>query len=159
MRLFKEEENVQRAKFYPRIIPLTNFLTNVSLTIYFANKISWTNACFKCHAATPDGYYYWKCLMVNSSGGCCSTAYQNKLLYIQLYGIKQQSWRNKSAQKKLLLLFSKKKKAKQNKKPKQVKALATPVCKQTNKNKRTGKGVGTILFPVHVTFFQLWSTR
>ena len=29
MRLFKEEGKVQRAKFYPRIIPLTNFLTNV----------------------------------------------------------------------------------------------------------------------------------
>ena len=38
MRLFKEEEKVQRAKFYPRIIPLANFLTNVSLIIYFANQ-------------------------------------------------------------------------------------------------------------------------
>ena len=36
MRLFKEEGKVQRAKFYLRIIPLTSFLTNVSLIIYFA---------------------------------------------------------------------------------------------------------------------------
>ena len=74
-------------------------------------------------------------------------------MYFQLHCIRQQSSRNKSARKlkKLLLLFSKKK-DKQNKKPKQVKALATPVCKKANKNKRTGKGVSIIWFLVHATF-------
>ena len=141
MRLFKEEEKVQRAKFYPRIIPLANFLTNVSLIIYFANKFSWTNACFECHAAAPDGYYYWKCLMVNFSAGWCSTAYQNKLLYIQLHGIKQQSSRNKSARKKVVtsLLKKKKKKTKQNKKSKQVKPLVSLCANKQTKTNEQGK--------------------
>ena len=74
-------------------------------------------------------------------------------MYFQLHSIRQQSSRNKSARKLIkLLLFSKKKKDKQNKKPKQVKALATPVCKKANKNKRTGKGVSIIWFLVHATF-------
>ena len=136
MRLFKEEEKVQRAKFYPGIIPLANFLTNVSLIIYFANKFSWTNACFECHAAAPDGYYYWKCLMVNSSAGCCSTAYQNKLLYIQLRGTKQQSSRNKSARKSA---SQEKKKTKQNKKPKQVKPLVSLCANKQTKTNEQGK--------------------
>ena len=55
-------------------------------------------------------------------------------------------------EKKLLLLFSKKNKDKQNKKTKASKSFGIPLCKQANKNKRTGKGVGTDLFPVHVTF-------
>ena len=141
MRLFKEEEKVQRAKSYPRIIPLANFLTNVSLIIYFANKFSWTNACFECHAAAPDGYYYWKCLMVNSSAGCCSTAFQNKLLYIQLHGIKQQSSRNKSARKTVVtsLLKKKKNKTKQNKKPKQVKPLVFLCANKQTKTNEQGK--------------------
>ena len=50
-------------------------------------------------------------------------------------------------------LLKKKKKDKQNKKPKQVKALATPVCKKSKKkNKRTGKGVSIIWFLVHATY-------
>ena len=75
-------------------------------------------------------------------------------MYFQLHCIRQQSSRYRSARKlkMLLLLFSKKKKDKQNKKPKQVKALATPVCKKANKNKRTGKGVSIIWFLVHATF-------
>ena len=75
-------------------------------------------------------------------------------MYFQLHCIGQQSSRYKSARKlkKVLLLFSKKKKDKQNKKPKQVKALASPVCKKANKNKRTGKGVRIIWFLVHATF-------
>ena len=32
------------------------------------------------------------------------------------------------------------------------KSFAIPLCKQANKNKRTGKGVGADFFPVHVTF-------
>ena len=55
-------------------------------------------------------------------------------MYFQLHCIRQQSSRYKSARKlkKLLLLFSKKKKEdKQNQKAKQVKALATPVCKKS----------------------------
>ena len=68
--------------------------------------------------------------------------------------MRQQGSRYTSARKlkKVLLLFSKKKKDKQNKKPKQVKALASPVCKKANKNKRTGKGVRIIWFLVHATF-------
>ena len=75
-------------------------------------------------------------------------------MYFQLHCIRQQGSRYTSARKlkKVLLLFSKKKKDKQNKKPKQVKALATPVCKKANKNKRTGKGVSIIWFLVHATF-------
>ena len=49
-------------------------------------------------------------------------------------------------------LSSLKKKDKQNKKTKESKSFGIPLCKQANKNKRTGKGVGTDLFPVHVTF-------
>ena len=93
--------------------------------------------------------------MVNSSAGCCSTAYQNKLLYIQLHGIKQLSSRNKSARKTVVTSLLKKKKKKKDKTKQKAKASKTfgiPLCKQANKNKRTGKGVGTILFPVHVTF-------
>ena len=92
--------------------------------------------------------------MVNSSAGCCSTAYQNKLLYIQLHGIKQLSSRNKSARKTVVtsLLKKKKKKDKTKQKAKASKTFGIPLCKQANKNKRTGRGVGTILFPVHVTF-------
>ena len=49
--------------------------------------------------------------------------------------------------------FSSQKKKRQNKtKAKASKTFGIPLCKQANKNKRTGKGVGTILFPVHVTF-------
>ena len=69
-----------------------------------------------------------------------------------MHGIKQQSSRSKSARKKVVTsLFKKKKKkkTKQKKKPKQVKPLVS-LC--ANKNKRTGKGVGTDFFPVHVTF-------
>ena len=55
-------------------------------------------------------------------------------------------------EKKLLLLFSKKNKDKQNKKTKASKSFGIPLCKQANKNKRTGKGVGTDFLPVHVTF-------
>ena len=55
-------------------------------------------------------------------------------------------------EKELLPLFSKKNKDKQNKKTKASKSFGIPLCKQANKNKRTGKGVGTDLFPVHVTF-------
>ena len=73
-------------------------------------------------------------------------------MYFQLHSIRQQSSRNKSARKLIKLLLFSKKKDKQNKKPKQVKALATPVCKKANKNKRTGKGVSIIWFLVHATF-------
>ena len=92
--------------------------------------------------------------MVNSSAGCCSTVYQIKLLYIQLHGIKQLSSRNKSARKTVgtSLLKKKKKKDKTKQKAKASKTFGIPLCKQANKNKRTGRGVGTILFPVHVTF-------
>ena len=55
-------------------------------------------------------------------------------------------------EKELLPLFSKKNKDKQNKKTKAIKSFGIPLCKQANKNKRTEKGVGTDLFPVHVTF-------
>ena len=55
-------------------------------------------------------------------------------------------------EKELLPLFSKKNKDKQNKKTKASKSFGIPLCKQANKNKRTGKGVGTDFFPVHVTF-------
>ena len=84
--------------------------------------------------------------MVNSSAGCCSTAYQNKLLYIQLHGIKQLSSRKKSARKTVVtsLLKKKKKKDKTKQKAKASKTFGIPLCKQANKNKRTGRGVGTI---------------
>ena len=52
-------------------------------------------------------------------------------------------------EKKLLPLFSEQK-TKQE--ARASKSFAIPLCKQANKNKRTGKGVGTDLFPVHVTF-------
>ena len=55
-------------------------------------------------------------------------------------------------EKEWLPLFSKKNKDKQNKKTKASKSFSIPLCKQANKNKRTEKGVGTDLFPVHVTF-------
>ena len=79
--------------------------------------------------------------MVNSSAGCCSTAYQNKLLYIQLHGIKQQSSRNKSARKTVVtsLLKKKKKKTKQNKKPKQVKPLVSLCANKQTKTNEQGK--------------------
>ena len=54
-------------------------------------------------------------------------------------------------EKKLLPLFSEKKN-KTKQKAKASKSFGIPLCKQANKNKRTGKGVGTDLFPVHVTF-------
>ena len=41
---------------------------------------------------------------------------------------------------------------KNKKKARASKSFGIPLCKQANKNKRTGKGVGTDLFPVHVTF-------
>ena len=71
-----------------------------------------------------------------------------------MHGIKRQSSRNKSARKKVVtsLLKKKKKKDKTKQKAKASKTFGIPLCKQANKNKRTGKGVGTILFPVHVTF-------
>ena len=72
------------------------------------------------------------------------------LLYIQLRGTKQQSSRNKSARKSASQ--EKKKKDKTKQKAKASKTFGIPLCKQANKNKRTGTGVGTILFPVHVTF-------
>ena len=62
-------------------------------------------------------------------------------MYFQLHCTRQQSTRNKSAQKLkkvVTFLFKKKKKDKQNKKPKQVKALATPLCKKS-KQKQTNK--------------------
>ena len=52
-------------------------------------------------------------------------------------------------EKKLLPLFSEKK---TKQKARASKSFGIPLCKQANKNKRTGKGVGTDLFPVHVTF-------
>ena len=52
-------------------------------------------------------------------------------------------------EKKLLPLFSEKK---TKQKAKVSKSFGIPLCKQANKNKRTGKGVGTDWFPVHVTF-------
>ena len=78
-------------------------------------------------------------------------------MYFQLHCIRQQSSRyecSKLKKKKVVtsLLKKKKKKDKQNKKPKQVKALANPVCKKANKNKRTGKDVRIIWFLVHATF-------
>ena len=60
--------------------------------------------------------------------------------------------RMRGLEKKLLPLFSEKKKTNKTKKPKESKSFGIPLCKQANKNKRTGKGVGTDLFPVHVTF-------
>ena len=59
-------------------------------------------------------------------------------MYFQLHSIRQQSSRNKSARKLIKLLLFSKKKDKQNKKPKQVKALATPVCKKS-KQKQTNR--------------------
>ena len=59
--------------------------------------------------------------------------------------------RMRELEKKLLPLFSEKK-DEQNKKTKESKSFGIPLCKQANKNKRKGKGVGTDLFPVHVTF-------
>ena len=52
-------------------------------------------------------------------------------------------------EKKLLPLFSEQK---TKQKGRACKSFAIPLCKQANKNKRTGKGVGTDFFPVHVTF-------
>ena len=69
-----------------------------------------------------------------------------------MHGIKQQSSRNKSARKKVVTSLLKKRKDKTKQKAKASKTFGIPLCKQANKNKRTGKGVGTILFPVHVTF-------
>ena len=68
-----------------------------------------------------------------------------------MHGIKQQSSRNKSARKTVVNSLLKKKRQKKTK-AKASKTFGIPLCKQANKNKRTGKGVGTILFPVHVTF-------
>ena len=73
-------------------------------------------------------------------------------MYFQLHSIRQQSSRNKSARKLIKLLLFSKKKDKQNKKPKQVKALATLCAKKANKNKRTRNGLSIIWFPVHATF-------
>ena len=124
MWLFKEEGKVQRVKFYPRIIPLANFLRNVSLIIYFANKFSWTNACFKGHFIVqvlmqlqPCGHSRWVLLLKMPDDkffnwSLVQQPIKNKLMYFQLHCIGQQSSRYKSARKlkKVLLLFSKKKK-------------------------------------------------
>ena len=163
MRLFKEEEKVQRAKFYPRIIPLANFLTNVSLIIYFANKFSWTNACFKGHFIVqvlmrlqPCGHSRWVLLLKMPDGKFFSWLLFNSLSKISQSIFNRMVYDNKvqrmrGLEKKLLPLFSEKK-DKQNNKTKASKSFGIPLCKQANKNKRTGKGVGTDLFPVHVTF-------
>ena len=163
MWLFKEEGKVQRAKFYPRIIPLTNFLTNVSLIIYFANKFSWTNACFKGHFIVqvlmrlqPCGHSRWVLLLKMPNGKFLSWLLFNnlsklKLVYFQLHGIRQQSSRNKSARKGVVTSLRQKNKRQTKQKTKASESFGFPLCKQANKNKRTGKGVCTDLFPVHVT--------
>ena len=165
MRLFKEEEKVQRAKFYPRIIPLANFLTNVSLIIYFANKFSWTNACFKGHFIVqvlmqlqtcghsrsvlllkmPDGKFFSRLLFNNLSK--ISRCIFNRMVYDN----KVQGMRGpyERARKKVITSLLRKK-TKQT--ARASKSFGIPLWKQANKNKRTGKGVGTDLFPVHVTF-------
>ena len=118
---FKEEGKVQRAKFYPRINSLTNFLTNTSLVIYFANKFSWTNACFKGHFIVqvlmrlqPCGHSRWVLLLKMPDGKFLSWLLFNnlsklKLVYFQLHGIRQQSSRNKSARKKVVTSLLQKK--------------------------------------------------
>ena len=163
MWLFKEEGKVLRAKFYLRIIPLTNFFSNVSLIIYFANKFSWTNACFKGHFIVqvlmrlqPCGHSRWVLLLKMPDGKFFSWLLFNSLSKISQSIFNRMVYDNKvqrmrGLEKKLLPLFSEKK-DKQNKKTKESKSFGIPLCKQANKNKRTGKGVGTDLFPVHVTF-------
>ena len=74
-------------------------------------------------------------------------------MYFQLHGIRQQRSENKSAHKKSCYFSSpKNKKRLRKQKAKASKSFGIPLCKQANKNKRTGKGVGTDFFPVHVTF-------
>ena len=73
-------------------------------------------------------------------------------MYFQLHCIRQKSSRNKSARRLKKCYFSSQKKRQTKQKAKASKSFGIPLCKQANKNKRTGKGVGTDLFPVHVTF-------
>ena len=56
-------------------------------------------------------------------------------------------------EKKVVTSFLQKEKRQTKQKTKASKSFGIPLCNQANKNKRTGKGVGTDLFPVHVTFF------
>ena len=168
MRLFKEEGNVQRAKFYPRIIPLINFLTNVSLIIYFANKFSWTNACFKGHFIVqvlmqlqPCGHSRWVLLLKIPDDKFFNwlLPIKNNLMYCIVYDNKVQGIRVPENWKSCYFSSQKKKKDKQNKKPKQVKALATPVCKKS-KQKQTNR----VRYEYHLVsgsrdISQLWSTH
>ena len=88
----------------------------------------------------PDGKFFsW--LLFNSLSKISQSIF-NRMVY------DNKVQRMRGLEKKLLPLFSEKKTNK-TKKPKKVKALAF-LC--ANKNKRKGKGVGTDLFPVHVTF-------
>ena len=152
MRLFKEEEKVQRAKFYPRIIPLANFLTNVSLIIYFANKFSWTNACFKGHFIVqvlmqlqpcghsrsvlllkmPDGKFFSR-LLFNSLSKISRCIFNRMVYDNKVQGVEAHM---RGLEKKLLPLFSEKK---QNKKPEQVKALAFLCANKQTKTNEQGK--------------------
>ena len=161
MRLFKEEGNVQRAKFYPRIIPLINFLTNVSLIIYFANKFSWTNACFKGHFIVqvlmrlqPCGHSRWVLLLKIPDDKFFNwlLPIKNNLMYFQLHCIRQQSSRNKSARKlkKLLFLFSKKKKRQTKQKAKASKSFGNP-CVQKKQTKTNEQGKVWVSFGFRFT--------
>ena len=151
MRLFKEEGKVQRAKFYPRIIPLTNFLTNVSLIIYFANKFSWTNACFKGHFIVqvlmqlqPCGHSRWVLLLKMPDGKFFSWLLFNSLSKISQSIFNRMVYDNKvqrmrGLEKKLLPLFSEKKRQTKQKKPKKVKALAFLCANKQTKTNEQGK--------------------
>ena len=151
MRLFKEEGKVPRAKFYPRIIPLTNFLTNVSLIIYFANKFSWTNACFKGHFIVqvlmqlqPCGHSRWVLLLKMPDGKFLSWLLFNnlsklKLVYFQLHGIRQQSSRNKSARKRVVTSLLQKNKRQTKQKTKASESLAFLCANKQTKTNEQGK--------------------
>ena len=105
----------------------------------------------------PCGHSRWVLLLKMPDGKFLSwLLFDNlstlKLVYFQLHGIRQQSSRNKSARKRVVTFLLQKHKRQIKQKTKASESFGIPPCKQANKNKRTGKGVGTDLFPVHVTF-------
>ena len=146
-------KRVQRAKFYPRINSLTNFLTNASLVIYFANKFSWTNACFKGHFIVqvlmqlqPCGHSRSVLLLKMPDGKFFSRLLFNSLSKISLcifnrmvYDNKVQGMRRlyERARKKVITPLLRKKK--QNKKPEQAKALAFLCANKQTKTNEQGK--------------------
>ena len=134
--------SVQAHYWYKRILIIINihFIVQVLIRLQPCGHSRWVLL-----LKMPDGKFFsWLLFNSLSKRSYCifnCMVYDNKVQGIRVL--------EKNV---VTYLLQKKIKTKKKKKTKASKRFGIPLCRQANKTKLRGKGVGTDLFPFHVTF-------